>query len=521
MGYAAPVIEGLQQQENQGQVRTFLELLGFLSPTQPDVDAALAAYRQHHDLAPLGGVDEMLMDHMRQQVRLLQLNQSLAAIRKMAQDQARAALLSDPATQDLMERQGPEVADPTRDASSCLASPTPFCLLSAAIAESKAIFEAEKRDWAIGDIIAATLLITPNEQALRKQMARLSDSRLILKALGDLALVFAQGNDPDNALALLSLIEEGSLKRQALLGVLERHPTVEKYRMAFVDHSRTLTALNDRLMAAIDMLAYAEETSPIKAMEGILQQAAALPEDQGVLVRLYGLEKLAQLGFEAEAMTLIPSSLNDERRAPLYLSAVQAALKRGDQAQALHWAAQITAPRYGSLAQTAIAVHVMQKDPRQGLAYVQVALDQARAISLRYARHYALAYLGERLVPYGEQGTLNVIFEQILSEIDDARLSYPLRLAYRYDVGKFPQTETGVPTAGDQARILADLSLKLYQQHKRDQAQEVLAQGLKAVDQVKNAWMRTRLLAKFAMVVYRLSHPPFEARHLDAGASPP
>lgn len=182
-------------------------------------DDAVRAFRREAGL-PIGGpIDADALGRIEERAQAAQLLGALQRARAAEIEAARAALLSDPATRDLVETLD-EPADPTRDADACLDAPTVRCLIVEAEQSAKAVADARRRDWAFAEILTVAARAGLAEQA-RGLLRRIEDPRRILRALRTLAVEHARGGDVAGAVEAAERIPDASVRAAALADIAQ------------------------------------------------------------------------------------------------------------------------------------------------------------------------------------------------------------------------------------------------------------------------------------------------------------
>lgn len=178
---------------------------------------ALMRFRREAGLDPNAAIGEDTLKRLEQRAAAAILLDDLQEARRAEIAKAREALLSDPATRDLVVGALPP-ADATRDAGPCLDAPTVRCLLHEAGESAKAVTDAARRDWAFSEILAVETRAGLDRQAL-ETMRRITDPRRILHALRDIAIDHARRGDFAAALAAADRIPDDKTRRDALDGI--------------------------------------------------------------------------------------------------------------------------------------------------------------------------------------------------------------------------------------------------------------------------------------------------------------
>src|SRR5581483_5141095 len=146
-------------------------------------------------------------------------------LRHEQSEAARAALLAQPATRDLVSPSPAGTATAPAAAAgavfACLRAPAPACLIDAAVEASQAIEEDRLRDWALSEIVKAQAR-AGDAEAARATIRRMRDARQIIVSLRDLAIIQAERREVAAALATARSIPEPLARIAAQLAIAER-----------------------------------------------------------------------------------------------------------------------------------------------------------------------------------------------------------------------------------------------------------------------------------------------------------
>ena len=144
----------------------------------------------------------------------LQLRRSLDDTRRRQIRDAVHALRMNPETRDLLR--APDRAGET--GVTCGVTPTVTCLLAEAAATVSKIERAHSRDWALRELIVAETR-TGRMDSVRNRLRRLSDPRLVLVALREVADALATDGRAVEALELAETIPDTANRARALASI--------------------------------------------------------------------------------------------------------------------------------------------------------------------------------------------------------------------------------------------------------------------------------------------------------------
>ncbi len=177
-------------------------------------DQAMTIYRRDAGLPLDAPIDSESLARLEQRAEAATLLSDLQQARAAEIERARAALLADRATRDLVGGGAPP-ADPTRDASQCLAAPSVRCLLAEASESAKAVSDTQRRDWAFAEILAVQTRAGLGADAL-VTLRHIEDPRRILRALRDIAVSQAAHGELAAAVAAAARIPDEAVRGEAL-----------------------------------------------------------------------------------------------------------------------------------------------------------------------------------------------------------------------------------------------------------------------------------------------------------------
>ncbi|MDV7339700.1 peptidoglycan-binding domain-containing protein [Terasakiella sp. A23] len=496
----------------------------------PELEKAIKAYQRTHDLKETGKITSELLAHMENIGRVRALIKRLDVVRKERQEKARLALLSDPRTRKLLEQKETEVADPTRDASQCFAAPSSRCLLHEAVESSRAVFEDDLRDWALGEILSAQVS-SGMEEAAMETAARIKDSRLVIAALTNIAKTHAKERKISEALSGLSLIPVAQRRLSVLLEIarIYRDDDQKKELIEVINRilagTQSIEELEDRLslqIQAAEILSFGDKDRALKLLDEISDQArkSATNGSKVTLLR-QAASAMANVGYPEWALKALDELPDDETRIPVLMSSVRAFLKDGRFQAARSTLERISAPRYRSVILADLSKSLWQAQERQkSMEALAEAQTLANSIKLPFAKNYTLSKIAETLIEIASQSGKSIQADQayvVLNKIKDGRLKarglWNLANAARQkgfvvtkgDLGE--ETElamNAIKSKFSKAWILGDLAHHHFASGEKEQAQRALDLGLKTVQNLKNPWARSRALAKFGAVINRL-----------------
>ncbi len=317
----------------------------------PALSAALLQFRQATGLPLDDALSDALFDQLEASLRIQRLTRFLATLGREQSEQARTALLSQPATRDLIapptggqpssgagSGSGSVPAPPVGAVFECLRAPSAACLIDAAVEASQSIDEARLRDWALSEIVKAQARAGAADAA-RATIRRLTDPRQIIVSLRDLATAQAERREIDAALATAASIPDPLARIEAELAIAARQIEAGTPDSARASLDRADPRI-DQLDEPLQRVALRSRVASLRWRAGdsvgtdaALATAQAeirrLPSQDGRATALgFVATALAEIGRPADALRLIADNrIGDD--APAALAAAAGASARG------------------------------------------------------------------------------------------------------------------------------------------------------------------------------------------------
>lgn len=507
-------------------------------------ERAIREYQRRKGLKETGIVDNALVGQMEMAINIDLLLGQLAVARKARKDNARTALLSHPATRDLIEDSlRNETANAARDPSTCFANPTVRCLLNEALESAKAVPRAEMRNWAFGELLVAQARAGLGDQA-RETARRISDPRLIISALGQIAEAQALSGRDDEAISAAEIIPdvEERIDAYAMIAQISARGGRSLGATAAVAHLRQDTRSLD---SDSQQIAYLAQGSIIlhrlgferdaKVLLASLEQQAEnleLPAHQDS-ARRHVARSLAVNGDIESATRISARITSEDERTPVEISIAETQISAGQYDAAIVTAQSIGAVRFQTVVLATIARALIVNNQREkALQILRVANEQKNTIKFPFAKDYAgsriaLAYAMMATAKTPPDTTMFAKAMHAADEIKDERLKAETiwRIAFTlFGTGadEFAQAKNkaleetekiiSVPT---QAWLLAELAENRALAGQDDWAQELFDQSLEKSAGVRNPWSRARTLSRLAQslihIVEHTTEPDNEA----------
>ncbi|MDH3701281.1 MAG: peptidoglycan-binding protein [Alphaproteobacteria bacterium] len=175
------------------------------------LEKALRRFEQKYSVGKGGRSMRGTVERMRSMSAAMHLRRALTESGRRQQEQAASALRSNPSTRDLLgqgDAVGRSQLQSSRNARPhCHSAITVRCLLDEALRSVGNIESDTYRDWALREVVTAHVR-TGNISDIRDTMRRISDPRLILVALRDVAETMSRHGDLAEAASLAATIPD-------------------------------------------------------------------------------------------------------------------------------------------------------------------------------------------------------------------------------------------------------------------------------------------------------------------------
>ncbi|MCW9034978.1 MAG: peptidoglycan-binding protein [Rhodospirillales bacterium] len=490
-----------------------------------DLKAAIRVYQKRNRLLVDGKATKRLAKRMETHDKVQALLNKLEQARQNDLEKARLALLSNPLTKHLASKPDTEKANPTRDATACFSSPTATCLLFEAAESAKAIPKKDRRDWALGEILAAQTKAGLIRQAM-VTVERISDLRLVVVALRNIAVQQANAGRQKEAHEAIAVIPDVSERLEAYVKiteiVLERYKqkksSLEDINLAaqyVIENSNSSTDIDgvSALSRTVAVLAATKQKSKTNEILKLLEQKvdSFLPLEKRVDAYRHLSAAYAVMGNSAKALKALKRHSSGADTTSVLVAAAKAQLREGHPEEALNTAYGITADRYLSVLLTKIAVAQFDQgkflEARGTLAR---AATKSLEIRLPFARSFALSKVALSWGVMGDSGKAVITAQEIKDERIKAQTMWSL-LSLIKETEKRDQLEqnaldasNGIKSGFSRSWIFADAALSSFRDGKPEKARETFMTGIAIADTITNPWGRARILAKLANVLVEL-----------------
>jgi len=500
--------------------------------------AALQAFQRNAGLKPDGRLTEELVESLENSIQVRVLLRRLDKIRIENISAARRALLSHPATRDLVTGEKEEVADPTRDKTTCFENITVRCLLDEALESAKAVFKPELRDWALGEILVAQARAGLRPEAMRTA-GRIRDPRLIVVALRDIAEGQAASGLSEEALAAAGIIPDPKKHAEALAAIADiqvkrgdkndARATAERLLDALpvIDDSLTRVSLQARAAVILAKTGDAPRANDILAKAESFSRANISVDHLSIALR-HVAKAFAETQQLAQAMTILSDVTDDSNRTPVLIAAATQQALAGDMAAALATADTIEGVRYRAVVLGRIALSQAEAgDLDAAEVTLETALAAIDKIKLPYARSYAVSRVSIAMAGIGKApqalDKAEVIFRKAAETalgIDDNRLrahtlwtiaAEQIRAGDPSGAGKtktLAKQATGeIKSALSQVWMFSEIAAGHAAEGEDADAWAAFDQGVGVARTIDNAWGRARAFGKLAATLIELVNP--------------
>jgi len=493
--------------------------------------AAIRVYQQGAGLKVDGKVTRELWDLLNNASRVRALLRRHDKARRTGRDVARRALLSHPATRDLVDVPNRERADPTRNIDACFNEPTVRCLLAEASESAKAVFRPELRDWALGEILVAEARAGLTENAMQT-VRRIRDPRLIMVALRDIAEAEAASGRAEEARAAAEIIPDHDKQADALAAIAGIQVQRKEHAHARDTVQRLLDLIEDlepavrrvalRSRAAVILAQSGDEAGARRNMDAAEAEARGDISAQAQATALrHVASALADMSRPADAISVVADISSDSERTSALVSTAEAQVRAGDAAAALATADGIETVRFKAAVLGRIAQSQAQAGDNAGAeATIKLALAAIDNISSAFARSYAISRVALAMASTGGGTPAFDKATETSKRIEDGRLRAQTLWSITAERRRVGDTDGAAATEAEaedatdlivsrlsQVWMFSDIALVHARHARPDDADDALRRALDVARSLENAWSRSRALARLAVVLMEIVTP--------------
>ncbi len=481
-----------------------------------ETQRAIRAYQKQSNIPVDGAPTKALLDHMVRIGRVGALKQKLARAREVQIMKARHALISNPATSDLVVSQiSRDAVATTVKPDMCLRAPTVDCLLDGALGAAISITRDDYRDWALRDVIRAFARAGRTDEA-RENIKRLTDLRLILVSLRETATALAKAGKLDAANTMTATIPDDWNRARALLAIVQS----EGSNPATIDSLLELLPLVEDRVSAVDTLA---ELAVFLANNGATARAVTaisdfenqlndeIPPDIQRITLAAIATAYARIGQSDEALQTL-DRIGDTGRDHIALAEAAGQLAKNNKlAAAIATADRLRTPQLFVLAMTKIASAQVQLGNHEA---ARASLERAYAASLDIERPFAAETAQARIAKvWSEISDYSRAMNTIDKIKNNALKAQTLwRLTIRNSEAPQPEEETSffsnavsatqrIESAFDRAATLARAATEFIEAKKYGHARRVFDMAILETHSIRNDWWRARIFSLLATVL--------------------
>ena len=500
-------------------------------------EAAVRAFQKRAGLKVNGTVTKDLGMKVETEVKVRALLNRLKRVRQENIEAARHALLSNPATQNLIGSNDAEAADPTRDPSHCFRAPTARCLLDEATESAKSIPKADMRDWVMGEILTSQARAGLADDAM-STVRRIRDPRLILVALRDIAEAQASAGRDAEAFAAAEIIPTPR-KRLEALAVIAAVQAERSESEGARQSAHRMLALLGTIDAPVKRTSYIADAAVVLSTAGQQTDARARLGEAAALARALDNSKqretairrvaaaLAEIGLPDQALDMLKEIKDKKDRTSVLVAAAKAHAQASDLTKALATAAAIEPPRYRSVVLSHIALAQNKSGDVAGAETImKEALSLADKIKSPYARNYAMSRIVLAMMEIGKiagKGIFSLPVDTAHKIKDDqlrAQVLWTISVEGKDagDPASLARTEKLAHQATEDIKspltrvwMLSHVASNSAAAGAAVAAWKTFQSGLGLAETVRNAWSRARALSKLAATLAELESSGLKA----------
>ena len=502
-----------------------------------ELRSAIRVYQKRNGLHVNGIVSEELAVHLETASKVDVLLNRLDVVRKERIAAAREALLSNPETKHLVSKAVDEVADPTRNPEPCFRKPTAHCLLVEASESAKAIHKTDRRDWALGELLAAQAKAGFTQEAMAT-VRRIHDPRLIMVALRNIAESLAAAGRAEEALAATEIIPDILKKADALVAIA----TIEIGRKDDVGARKAALRLIQIIKEVEDpirRIAYYTKSATVLVRSGDAKGARApmrRAEDllrsgvkrgqRGTALRHLAAAR-AEMGQPEEALRVLKDVSGAADRTPVLVAAAIAHADAGQPEKALAITEDIESDRYRAVVLSYIGIAQVKAGNGAGArASVAKASLAAETIKFPYARAFALSRIAAAFAEIAKATNAQVFEDAVKTaqQIKDDQLRAHVlwtlwaernrmgdEAGARRTEALAHESSAAIKSPLSRVWMFGDISSNHVVAGEPNHAWTAFLNALDVAQEVDNAWARARALSKLASTLADLDRPGQEA----------
>ncbi len=496
------------------EIQKFLIEFGILSSSAngrlgPDTKQAIRVYQRFNGWHEDGGVSIALRDHMERVGRPGSLKQRLAKARREQTEQARSALLKNPATRDLLAKPTDlSTANVRSDFRQCLRAPNTKCLLDEALLATNAILRDDYRDWALREVIRAQARAA-NLPEVRASIRRLSDIRLILVSLREAVIGLIAAGRIDDAKTLAVTIPDQWNRARALAAVVAAEDPTASSDTSLPALLALLPRLEDKIAAAeiagtlaATLAARGAAEAATRTLDTVLSISAGNTDIHRIMLGIVA-GAHARIGHTETALKLL-AGIGELGRDHIALAeAAGQFAKRRLTSDAHFIAKKLRAPQLYVLALSKIAAAQTSLGDH---AAAQRTLTRAMTASLDIDRPFAvdiaLARIATVWAAFPNYPRAFETVGKIKSRTLRARTIWNFAATGNGDAAeigaKALSATQAIESPFDRAIVLTRAATLMAKNDRLDEARKIFAMALQSATVVRTKWWRARIFSRLA-----------------------
>ena len=476
------------------------------------VKAAIRRFEQLHGKI---GDGVPLADALRRIVSVrdaLHLRRNLDEVRERQTERAAQALRSSAATRDLIDPgQAGKGGSASSQATACGGAVTVDCLLAEARSAAAGIEQANFQDWALRDIIL-TEVRTGRSGAVRDRLRRLSDPRLVLVAMREVAEALGETGRTAEALELAETVPDADNRIRAIAGI-----AMSAAKAGRADLARNLS---QRVVAMLEQEhALASRVAIATTLASGLAQAGDIEGATYVIgaARNFASPATARLIRHAE-VGMITGALADTGE---FAAAVEALTALAEEPASARIASSVSAVSRAAFAEgdryrvtTLCNLAVVQAKSGNRTAAAKT-LGKAAAAAARVRKgypheyaHFSLALAWARIGDFDRAeaeilplGNVNLRAEGLWRTADIAGQAGDVGRAEDFERQAL-ETAGGIDSGFDRAMMLGDMAIAAARAERLPAARRIFDEALTAGRGLEAGWWRARALARLATALH-------------------
>lgn len=445
----------------------------------------------------------------------LRLRRNLDEVRQRQTEEALQALRASPRTRDLVEGRRHGGDSTVSDTASCGTGVSVDCLLAEARRAAAGTDEQNFHDWAMREIILTEVRTGRGSAAVRDRLRQISDPRLVLVAMREVAEAIAQDGRIADAIDLAETIPEAENQVRALSAIA--------VSAAKQGDKATAKRLSRRVVRQLEAeKGLAARVAIATAMASGLAQGGDVDGARAVIRAAHGFASPATAGLirRAEVGMVTGASARSGDYDPAVdalseLAAESATAMIAASASAVSRAAQAEQDRYRvpTLCNLAV-VQAKAGNPDAAAETVKKAAETAAHVRKGYPQDYAWFSVALAWAGIGQFDKAGTVLEQLDNDLLQAEgLWRVAEAAARAGVADAADSfERRAHTAAaridsrfDRAMLLGDMAVAAASVRRTAAARRMFDEALSAGRAVETGWWRARAFARLATALHVVS----------------